>query len=212
MKLYKERNPLVSIVLPTYNRGYLLNRAIKSVLDQTFQDFELIVVDDGSNDNTCEIINKYIESHQNIKYVKQQNMKQSLALNTGIQLSSGKYITFINSDDYYKPDHLKVRVDFFLQNPKVDLIHGGVEIIGNGYVKDKEDTSRLIHITECALGATFFGKKKVFGELGGFKILDYSEDSEFLERAEKMFVVEKKPHFKTYVYYRNADDSITNNV
>ncbi|MBN2639442.1 MAG: glycosyltransferase family 2 protein [Bacteroidales bacterium] len=211
MKLYKKGNPLVSIVLPTYNRAELIERALESVLIQTFQDFELIVVDDGSRDNTCSILQKYIRDHNNIRYVKQQNMKLSLALNTGIQLSAGSYIAFINSDDVIKPDHLEKRVHFMQQNSDVDLIHGGVTIVGSPFVKDKNDITKLIHLDQCVMGATFFGKKTVFTKLNGFKEMEYSEDSDFFERAQKRFKTQKVS-FPTYIYYRNTEDSITNNI
>ncbi|MBN2616396.1 MAG: glycosyltransferase family 2 protein [Bacteroidales bacterium] len=211
MKLYKNGNPLVSVILPTYNRGDLIERALDSVFAQTFQDFELVLVDDGSNDNTCQLIQTYIRQHENIRYIKQQNMKLPLALNTGIQLSVGRYITFINSDDAFKPDHLEQRIRFMVQNPDVDLIHGGVEIVGNPYVKDKDDTSKFVHVSECVLGATFLGKRNVFIRLNGFKEMDYSEDSEFFERAERIFNVQKVS-FPSYIYYRDAEDSITNNI
>lgn len=211
MKLYKYGNPLISIILPTYNRANLIERAIKSVFEQSFQDFELIIVDDGSNDNTCELIQKHINHHPNVRYLKQQNMKLPLALNVGIQISTGNYITFINSDDIYLPDHLEKRINFMRQNHEIDLIYSDAQIIGDPYVKDKNDRNKLIHIDQCILGATFFGKKGVFTALNGFKEVEYSEDSEFFERARKKFKTQKVP-FKTYVYYRDTEDSITNNI
>lgn len=211
MKLYKSGNPLVSVILPTYNRGDFIERALDSVFTQTFTDYELIIVDDGSNDNTCQLLQQYIKHHENIRYIKQQNMKLPLALNTGIQLSVGKYITFINSDDAFKPDHLEKRIQFMIQNPDTDLVHGGVEVIGSPYVKDKEDTRKFVHINDCVLGATFFGKRNVFTRLNGFKEIDYSEDSEFFERAERIFTI-SKIKVPSYIYYRDAEDSITNNI
>lgn len=211
MKLYKSGNPLVSVILPTYNRGGLIERALDSVFAQTFTDFELVIVDDGSNDNTCQLMQQYIIQHENIRYIKQQNMKLSLALNTGIQISVGKYITFINSDDAFKSDHLEKRINFMLQNPDIDLLHGGVEVVGNPYVKDKEDISKLVHVNDCILGATFFGKRTVFTRLNGFKEMDYSEDSEFFERAKRICNI-SKVNFPSYIYYRDAEDSITNNI
>jgi len=95
-------------------------------------------------------------------------------------------------------------------HPQVDMVLGGVDIIGNKYVRDKNNPLKLIHLSECSVGATFFGKRNVFLMLNGFRNLDYSEDSDFLERAEKCFHVEKVG-FNTYKYYRDAPDSITNN-
>lgn len=201
----------VSIIVATYNRAKLLKRAIESVLAQTYQNWELIVVDDGSTDETFRVVDNYFQGIKNLKYLKQHNSKLSAARNTGIKLSAGDFITFLDSDDEYKNEHLKLRVDYMKANPDVDLIHGGIEIVGDPYVPDKYDRSKKIHINECIVGATFFGKRKVFNRLKGFHRIEYSEDSEFFERASKKFVI-KKVNFPTYIYNRNNADSITRNV
>jgi hypothetical protein len=90
------------------------------------------------------------------------------------------------------------------------MIRGGVHIIGNEYVRDKNNPLKLIHLSECTVGATFFGRRYVFLMLNGFRNLEYSEDSDFLDRAELCFHVEKVD-FNTYKYYRESPDSITNN-
>ncbi|MFC2133447.1 glycosyltransferase family 2 protein [Bacteroidota bacterium] len=211
MKLYKNYIPLVSIVMPTYNRAAYLERSIKSMLNQTFADWELIIVDDGSDDNSFEIVNEYLHSNEKIRYLKHSNRKPPITFNTGIQASCGKFVTFLGSDDEFKPDHLALRMSYFESNPDVDMIHGGVEIIGDPYVKDKNDLSKKIHLSECVIGGTFFAKRNVFFELEGFKNLSYSDDSEFFERAEKKFTIHKVD-FKTYIYYRDTPDSICSNI
>ncbi len=209
MKLYDTLNPLVSIVLPTYNRMGTLPRAINSVLKQTFTNWELIIVDDGSTDETFDLMNKYLTKNKRIKYLKHVNMKLPIALNNGIAISCGNYITFLGSDDEYLSEHLQLRIDFMRQNPAIDFIHGGLKIIGNPYVPDKNDTSKKIHLDKCVVGGTFFAKREVFLKLNGFKQLKYSEDSEFFERAEKIYHI-VKVDFPTYVYHRETEDSITN--
>ncbi len=211
MKLYDNYEPLVSVVLPTYNREKLIRRAIDSVLRQTLEKWELIIVDDGSDDGTFEIINEIIKKEKRVKYLKQQNMKLPVALNNGISISAGKFVTFLGSDDEYLPNHLETRVNEALKNPEIDFFHGGVKIIGNPFVPDKNDVSKKIHLKDCVIGGTFFAKKEVFVKTGGFNLLDYSEDSEFFERAEKMFAV-KKLDFPTYVYHRDTEGSITNEL
>ena len=124
--------------------------------------------------------------------------------------SKGKYITFLDSDDEYAKDHLLRRIEYLNNHPEVDMIRGGVDIIGNEYVRDKNNPKRLIHLSECSVGATFFGRRNVFLILNGFRNLEYSEDSDFLERAVKCFHIEKVD-FNTYKYYREVPDSITNN-
>ncbi|MEB3182023.1 MAG: glycosyltransferase family 2 protein, partial [Nostocaceae cyanobacterium] len=105
-------NPEISIILCTYNRAKYLTNCIDSVINQTFPNWELIIVDDGSQDNTFEIVNTYFKDFANIRYLKHQNKKQCYAKNAGIQASFGNYITFIDSDDAYKSNHLESRLSY----------------------------------------------------------------------------------------------------
>lgn len=95
----------VSVIIPTYNYGRFLGEAIQSVLDQTFTDFELIVVDDGSTDNTKEVVSSFKDSR--IKYIFQENCGVSAAQNTGIRASTGEYIAILGSDDKWFPENLE---------------------------------------------------------------------------------------------------------
>ena len=209
INIYKNINPAVSIIMATYNRARYLNRSIDSLLSQTFKDWELLVVDDGSDDNSFELINKYLPDHENIRYLKHQRRKLAFSRNVGITASIGEYITFLDSDDEYDKNHLKFRIDFMQGRPDVDLIHGGIQVIGNPYVVDKDNPDKTIHLEQCVIGGTFFGRRKVFIELKGFSSISYSEDSEFLERAKEKFAVQKVG-YPTYIYHRDAEDSITN--
>ena len=197
--------------MPTYNRAGYLNRSINSVLKQTFEKWELIITDDGSNDDTFKIADTYIAEHENIRYMKHSNRKTPLATNAGMLASCGEYLAFLGSDDEWKPEHLQLRIDFMKNNPDIDFVHGGVEIIGYPFVKDKNDLSREIPISECIIGGTFFGKRKVFFELEGFHDLVYSDDSDFFERASKKFKI-VKVDFPTYIYYRDTPDSICSTI
>ena len=98
-----------------------------------------------------------------------------------------------------------------LTHPDVDLLYNGAEIIGDPYVKDKNDMSKKIHIFDAVIGATFFGKRSVFIDLKGFRDISYSEDSDLYERALKKYKVKKINH-PSYIYYRNIPDSITNTI
>lgn len=99
--------PFFSIVLPTYNRADFIEIAIQSVLNQKNKEWELIIVDDGSTDKTSEIIKKYL-SDTRIKYHYQTNQERSRARNNGITFATGRFICFLDSDDYYLPNHLSV--------------------------------------------------------------------------------------------------------
>jgi glycosyltransferase involved in cell wall biosynthesis len=201
--------PEVSIILPTFNRARYLPACIESVLNQTFQDWELIVVDDGSNDATFDIVDPYIQQHAHIRYMKHQNRRPGPARNAGIQASFGNYITFIDSDDTYKANHLHSRLEYMQNHPDIDLIGGGVETQEDFWVTDYFDSTRLINVRDCIPGATFFGKRHVFFALQGFRDT-YGEDAELWSRAAQVFRVQKLLEPETYVYTR-SQDSITVN-
>jgi len=106
------KNPTVSVIIPTYNRANLISRAIRSVLNQTYSDFELIIIDDGSTDNTEDIIRQFQEKDKRIKYIKHdKNKGGSAARNRGIKIAKGKYIAFQDSDDEWLPEKLNKQVD-----------------------------------------------------------------------------------------------------
>lgn len=211
MQVYKEYQPIVSIIMPTFNRESYLKRSVSSVINQSYKSWELIIVDDGSADGTFNIADEYIKQHENIRYMKHTNRRPALSTNAGMQASVGELIAFLGSDDEWKPQFLSERVNYLADHPDIDFIHGGVEIIGHPYVKDKNDLTREIHLDDCVIGGTFFGKRKVFLELGGFKDLSYSDDSDFFERAEKKFNI-AKVDFPSYIYYRDTPDSICSTI
>jgi len=107
--------PTVSVVIPTYNFGRYLPEAIESILQQTYRDFEIIVIDDGSTDDTKNIIQKYLPS---VRYVRQENGGPSKARNTGIMMSKGKYIAFLDADDIWLPTKLEKQIAHFQRNPE----------------------------------------------------------------------------------------------
>ncbi len=109
--------PYFSIILPTYNRGYLLEKTIQSVIDQQFQGWELLIIDDGSTDNTFEIVTKFFEEDDRVKYHYQQNSERSAARNTGIKFAQGNYVCFLDSDDQYSENHLSGLKLFIDSNP-----------------------------------------------------------------------------------------------
>lgn len=99
--------PFFSVIIPAYNRAPFIKKAIQSVIDQTFTDFELIVIDDASNDNTAEIVQSFSDSR--IIYVRNEtNLERCISRNKGITLAKGNYICFLDSDDYHLPNHLDV--------------------------------------------------------------------------------------------------------
>ena len=97
--------PRFSIIIPTYNRAHLLPRAVESVVTQTFEDWELIVIDDGSTDNTANVVKPFL-TDQRIHYHWQENKELNGARNTGVNQASGEFICFLDDDDLYLPNHL----------------------------------------------------------------------------------------------------------
>ncbi|KAF0151938.1 MAG: glycosyl transferase [Ignavibacteria bacterium] len=211
MQVYKSFRPVVSVILPTFNREKLLQRAVDSVINQTFFGWELIIIDDGSKDKTFELVNSYFNNFENIRYIKHTNRRPPLSQNVGLLASAGEFVSFLGSDDQYKPTYLEERVNFLRENPEIDLIHGGVEIIGHPFVKDKNDLSKEIHLSDCVIGGTFLGKRNIFLDLNGFTDLKYSDDSDFFERAVNKYKI-VKVDFPTYIYYRDTPDSICSTI
>jgi len=120
--------PTVSIITPTYNRAKFIKDAIDSVLDQSFSDWELLIVDDGSTDNTSELLTAY-EGDTRIYYIKQPNRGQSIARNVALSRARGKYIGFLDSDDTWYPDKLERQCAFLEAHPEVHIVHGDEAII-----------------------------------------------------------------------------------
>jgi glycosyltransferase involved in cell wall biosynthesis len=206
-------NPMkVSVLMTVFNTHFsYTKRAIDSVLKQDFQDFELIIIDDGSKGNNRELLMDYVEKKEDkISYIRHSNRGQSESINRGVLYSSGEYITIIDSDDEYKPNHLSSCLS---EINGLDLICSTSETIVDNdddyYVPDKNDLSKLIHLDDVTLFGTLFGRKKVFTSIH-FKT-GFAADSDFYERATELFSV-KKLDLRTYIYHRNIPNSICANV
>ena len=121
--------PLVSVIIPTFNRGWILRESIQSVLDQTYLPMEIIVVDDGSTDDTPEILQAF---GNQIRVIKQTNKGVSAARNHGIRKSRGELIAFLDSDDLWTPDKIDRQVAFFTKNPEAMICQTQEIWIRNG--------------------------------------------------------------------------------
>lgn len=198
----------VSVLMTVFNTDFsYTKRAIDSVLKQDFQNFELIIIDDGSKGNNRESLMDYVEKKEDkISYIRHSNRGQSQSINRGVLNSSGEYITIIDSDDEYKPNHLSSCLS---EINGLDLICSTSETIVDNdndyYVPDKNDLSKLIHLDDVTLFGTLFGRKKVFTSIN-FKT-GFAADSDFYERATELFSV-KKLDLRTYIYHRNIPNSI----
>lgn len=122
MKKRNKNKFKVSVIIPTYNRADILSRAIKSVLNQTFKELELIVVDDGSTDNTEAIIKNYKNKFNNLRYIKYlPNQGVSIARNIGIKNAQGNYIAFLDSDDEWFPRKIEKQIELFKKSNNSNL-------------------------------------------------------------------------------------------
>lgn len=114
----------IDIIIPTYNRAYCLERAINSVLKQTYKNFNLLIIDDNSSDNTKEITNQYLNDERVSYYKLDVNKGVSAARNIGIEKSTSSWVAFLDSDDEWLEDKLTKQVEYINLNPNLPLIHG----------------------------------------------------------------------------------------
>ncbi len=121
------RKPAISVILPVYNAGIYLNEAIDSILSQTFEDFELIIINDGSTDNSLETINKFVDPR--IIVINQINQGLAKTLNIGISIAKGHFIARMDQDDIAVNDRFETQISFFANNRNLSVISGAVEFI-----------------------------------------------------------------------------------
>lgn len=122
-------NPLVSILMPAYKTASYLREAVDSMLAQTFKDFELIVLNDCSPDDTEEILDTY-DDPRIVRYKGEKNVGLSNVLNVGLEMARGKYIARMDSDDISLPKRLQIQVDFLESHPNIDLVSVGMKLFG----------------------------------------------------------------------------------
>jgi len=156
------KKPAVSVIIPTYNRADLVPLAIQSVLDQTYQDFEIIVVDDASKDNTEEVVEGFVKQDNRIKYIKHtENKGGSAARNTGIKKSSGDYIAFLDSDCQWLPQKIEKQLKVFHEgNSKLGAVGSRTISTDKSIVKMSDSRGKFGDIHKKLLsGEAFPGRK-----------------------------------------------------
>jgi glycosyltransferase involved in cell wall biosynthesis len=118
-----DMNKLVSIIIPTYNYGFVIEETLNNLLAQSYQHWEAIVIDDGSSDNTREVVEKFVNRDHRISYSVQPNSGVSVARNLGFKKSKGEYIQFLDADDLLSKDKLALQTAFLDQHPEVDIAY-----------------------------------------------------------------------------------------
>lgn len=202
--------PLFSVILPTFNREYCIEAAIRSVQAQTLRSWELLVVDDGSRDRTADVVRALAREDDRIRLFTQANRGPAVARNTAIHRARAEYLAFIDSDDSYSPHHLAYRYRALKLDPLIDFLHGGMEIAGSPWVPDRDKPGALINLEESGIPVTgtFVVRTEAALKLGGFPDVRYSEDGLFLEAAIKSGMRVRRFAGRTYRYNRESIDSI----
>ncbi|MDC0932439.1 glycosyltransferase family A protein [Arcobacteraceae bacterium] len=164
----------ISLIIPTYNREKLLSKTISSVLNQTVKIDEIIIIDDGSTDNTKEIVNNF--QNNTIKYIYQENKGVSNARNHGIKIASYEWLSFLDSDDIWEEEKIEKQIKFHKQNPHIFLSHTDeLWMFNNKIIKQKKHQLKPSgfcfeeNIPNTLIGAsTLIVHKKVFEDVGYF--------------------------------------------
>lgn len=215
--------PFFSVIIPLYNKGIFIDNTIKSVLNQTFQDFEIIIVDDGSTDNSIEIVSAY--KSDKIKLFKQPNQGVSVARNNGVNNAKAKYIALLDADDYWYKNHLselKKQIDLF---PEAGLFCNNYEVYYTTKYKRSAHFNFEYH-EDCLLVKDFFKasivnclawtsavafSKEKFNAIGGFDpYLKTTQDLDLWIRMALKHKVSFNP--KTTMSYKlYVDDSLSKN-
>lgn len=193
--------PKFSVVMSAYNYGHYISQAIQGVLDQTFKDFELIVVDDGSTDNTAEVV----ASFPGVKYFRQENKGPAAATNNGVTKAQGKYLAFAGADDILLPRALELAGEIMDAHPEVGLVYGQAYMMDeNGQVYRIRGSS-ILHqsavidgmeqikelLFENRIIPSFMVPRRCFDAIGGFdeELRAIAEDRHFCIRAAKKFSI-----------------------
>jgi glycosyltransferase involved in cell wall biosynthesis len=204
--------PFFTVIVTTYNRELLLKRALDSLVAQTEKDWEAVIVDDGSTDNTYELVLPYLDLYRHITYILIKHGGESWAKNEGIRASKGRFVTFLDSDDAYHSEHLSSRKEILMLNPGVCFLYGGVKIIGNMYVPDRFDQDMKINLNDCVIGGSFFIERNTLLGLKGFGDILMGPDADLFDRAKAVGVKIMVTDLPTYIYHHDTVDSITNKM
>ena len=194
--------PKVSVVMPAYNFGRFLGEAIQSVLDQTFEDFEVIVVDDGSTDNTKEVVSSFPDTR--VRYIYQENRGVSAAQNVGISASRGEYIAFLGADDIWLPQKLELQERAMDSNPQAGVVYSDLYYLDSAtgivtgtffqQLKFPPPRGRVLNwFTQQFFGhpSTLLVRRDVFARVGMFdEALSGAEDNDMLFRIASHFEFE----------------------
>ena len=176
-------SPLVSVVIPVFNGERFLREAVQSVLDQRYSPLEIIVVDDGSTDDTASVAKSLSET---VRYLYQTNQGPAAARNRGIQQAEGDLIAFADADDLWPATKLELQLPYLINDPKIDIVLGRIQQVrlseADGQTKSEEFAEPAFSVN---LGSAVM-RKSVFERVGLFdETMRYSEDVDWFMRARE---------------------------
>lgn len=210
---------MISIIIPTFNSSNYISQAIKSVLNQSYKNYEIIVVDDGSTDNTYEELKKYKDK---IKYYYKENGGVASARNYGIIRSKGDYVCFLDADDLYKKNKLESQIKFLIENPNIDIVYNDVDAVdenlnyintlrSEGIYNNREDFLTMMLVRQVIPGpASIMLRRRCIADGTLYnEVYKNTEDYDFtLELAQK-FTYGYIP--ESLYMYRRHTNNLTNN-
>lgn len=215
----------VSIVIPSYNHEPYIHKAILSALQQTYKNIEIIIIDDGSKDNSVNICKKVAQNNQRIKIIVHKNFGAHNAINEGIKLATGKYIAILNSDDVFKKNKIERCIEIINKNPQTELVFGDIEFINSQ--GQLESNAKLINWRNEALEffkeskllalsilnenilittSNLFFTKKIWKKVEGFQPLQYCHDLDFIISALQKckYFYDNKIHIQYRIHETNT--------
>lgn len=210
------KSPKVSILMPAYNAEKYIEEAIESILNQTFTDFEFIIIDDCSTDKTWEIIQKYSKKDKRIVAIKnEENLKLSATLNKGIDICKGEYIARMDSDDWSYPDRLQKQYDAISKDPKIGILGGAMEVCDENLeiknirkynLSDSEIRKSLFKYSPFCHPATIFKKEALLQYKYSIELND-AEDYDLYFRIGKRYKLQNLNDI--VIKYRTSDTQVS---
>lgn len=213
--------PKVSVIIPTYNRASMLKEAIQSVLDQTYTDYEIIVIDDGSTDSTREVVDGLKQRSGRVTYLYQENKGRSAARNHGINLATGNYIAFLDADDKFLPQKLYTQVHALDDKPEYGMTYSySIAINERGRILREGGNPAKIRLSGWIYPELLFIKgtiittptvmvrASVLREIGGFdETMHTCEDLDLWRRIARRYKVFQIEEPLSVVRYRKNEET-----
>lgn len=223
----KVEGSLLSIIIPLYNHEKFIGQAIESVLDQTYQSWELIIIDDGSRDNSVNVAKSYEDSR--IMVLEQENAGAHNAINRGLELAHGEYLAILNSDDFYETDRFEIMISAMEKDKSIGFMCSYITVINDtgkklgvkegwknmepwqvlhpelSFQKTNDFKKNLLMTNFTATTSNYLFRRSLYEKIGGMRNLRFAHDWDFVLRASE--VTECKIIEKPLMQYRVHDSN-----